>query len=308
MNYEGQKLLDIRVQSAVEALLEPLMPIINEEEITDVNINADGAIWKKYVNGESLKEEFHFDNSQIETVAALLASKLNINASQKSPSISTSWNNPPLRIQILLPPIVDAAIMSIRKQVISSMKLDDLLEFKTITEEQYCIIKSLIKNHKNIIISGETGSGKTTLANAMIREINPRERLIVAEDTRELDVSCCPNSVCLHIDPTVYTARLATIDSMRLTGDRIIIGEVRDGAALDLLKAWNTGHTGGIGTIHANSADSVSLRLQSLIMEVSVNPQPQLIEEAIDAIIHITKTKQGRKVQEIKILHPFEEE
>lgn len=293
-----------RIRDAIQSLLNPLLPFLQRNDITDVDVNEDNAVWVQYVDGRTEHVLDEFDSQSIQALAALLASDLNIDASGDSPDIAASWNDPPVRLHILLPPIVSAPVVSIRRPSVSQTTLDDLVLKRTILPEQKTLLQQLIRKKKNILIAGETGSGKTTLANALVKEISKEERVFVIEDTRELDVSSIPNHVCVSVDREKYTARQAVAAAMRMHPHRIIVGEVRDGAALELLKAWNTGHKGGIATIHANSVAAVPLRLKTLIMEVSVSPLMDLVEETIDVIIHIQATKEGRKVQEIKIIHP----
>jgi type IV secretion system protein VirB11 len=168
------------------------------------------------------------------------------------------------------------------------------------TEAQAATIRNAVSSRLNIIISGGTGSGKTTLANAVIDEIvkcAPEDRLVVLEDTAEIQC-VADNAVLLHTSDAVDMARLLK-STMRLRPDRIVVGEVRDGAALTLLKAWNTGHPGGVATIHSNTAVSALRRLEQLTAEASMQPMEAVIGEAVDLIVSIERTPRGRRVRDI---------
>lgn len=168
------------------------------------------------------------------------------------------------------------------------------------TENQAATIRSAMASRLNIVISGGTGSGKTTLANAVIGEIvksAPEDRLVVLEDTAEIQCAA-DNAVLLHTSDTVDMARLLK-SAMRLRPDRIVVGEVRDGAALTLLKAWNTGHPGGVATIHSNTAMSALRRLEQLTAEASQQPMHEVIGEAVDLVISIERTPSGRRVRDV---------
>ena len=161
------------------------------------------------------------------------------------------------------------------------------------------VLLEAVKNRKNILISGGTGSGKTTLANAILKEIaKTNDRLIIIEDTQEL-MCLSADKVNMRTKKGVFTINDCLRATLRFRPDRIIVGEVRGGEALDLIKAWNTGTPGGIATLHADDARQALNRLEQLILEVSINPQKQSIGHAIDYVIQISKTSQGRKIQEI---------
>jgi type IV secretion system protein VirB11 len=154
--------------------------------------------------------------------------------------------------------------------------------------------------HQNILVVGGTGSGKTTLTNAIIDYTAiawPNERLVIIEDTAEIQ-SRSKNSVILRATDTVDMLRLLKA-TMRLRPTRILVGEVRGAEALSLIKAWNTGHPGGVATIHANSAEAALSRMESLVAEATAAPMQKVIAEAVHVIVSIAKTAQGRKVQDV---------
>jgi type IV secretion system protein VirB11 len=204
------------------------------------------------------------------------------------------------RFEGLLPPIVPCPTFTIRRRASRLIPLDDYVTSKVMTEAQASAIRSAIDARMNIVISGGTGSGKTTLANAIIAEIvsaAPNDRMVILEDTAEIQCAA-ENAVCLHTSDRVDMARLLK-STMRLRPDRIIVGEVRDGAALTLLKAWNTGHPGGVTTIHSNTAMSALRRLEQLTAEASHQPMQEVIGEAVDLVVSIERTGKGRRVREV---------
>ncbi|MFZ1814080.1 MAG: P-type conjugative transfer ATPase TrbB, partial [Rhizobiaceae bacterium] len=210
------------------------------------------------------------------------------------------------RFEGLLPPIVSSPTFTIRRRASRLIPLDDYVASKVMTEEQVCVIRNAIASRLNIVISGGTGSGKTTLANAVIAEIvetAPDDRLLILEDTAEIQCAA-ENAVALHTSDTIDMARLLK-STMRLRPDRIIVGEVRDGAALTLLKAWNTGHPGGVTTIHSNTAESGLRRLEQLTAEASQQPMREVIGEAVDLIVSIERAPKGRIVRDILHVENF---
>ena len=201
---------------------------------------------------------------------------------------------------------MSAPSFTIRRRASRLIPLDDYVKARVMTQRQADIIRNAVASRLNIVISGGTGSGKTTLANAVIAEIaetSADDRIVILEDTAEIR---CPaeNVVSLHTSDTIDMARLLK-STMRLRPDRIVVGEVRDGAALTLLKAWNTGHPGGVATVHANTAESALRRFEQLTAEASQQPMREVIGEAVDLIISIERTAKGRALRDILHINGF---
>jgi type IV secretion system protein VirB11 len=204
------------------------------------------------------------------------------------------------RFQGALPPVSRAPAFSIRKRPARIFTLDDYVAEGSLSPAQKIIIETAAVERKNILIAGGTSSGKTTFANAILALPAFRDtRVILIEDTPELQCSAWDQVALL----TRRTPKLIGVvdlvrDSLRLRPDRIVVGEMRDGAAaLETLKAWNTGHPGGLSTIHANSAAEALLRLEDLTSEVATNVPRRAIGQAIDLVIHIARTREGRRVE-----------
>lgn len=288
-----------RVVDVLQYHFKSIISLFDDERITDIEVNPDSMIFVHYVDGSSEYIDLKVDSKSIAAVAAIMAAELQNDVSEDNPSVAAVWPDPALRIHIILPPAVKAPCMVIRRPSSMVFTLEELVDSGTCTTSEVKKIRDLIIKRKNIIVSGETGSGKTTLLNTLLAEIPTKDRLYIVEDTREL-ICKAPNQVSI-LTGNKYSARQAIKDSLRFRPDRIIVGEVRDGAALDLLEAWNTGHPGGLCSIHANSPNTVKLRLKSLIQQVSISPQEDLINTTVDAIIQMTLCSDGiRRITEIK--------
>jgi type IV secretion system protein VirB11 len=208
------------------------------------------------------------------------------------------------RFEALIPPVVSSPSFCLRKFTSSIFDLNSYVKHNIITSEQKEIIVNAVLGKKNILIAGSTGSGKTTLTNAVMLEIPKDDRLITIEDTNELQINN-PNWLGLRTSLKVDMVGLLKA-TMRLRPDRIIVGEVRDKSAHALLKAWNTGHPGGVATLHANSCEDALWRLNSLVEEAGVLNQQKLISRAVDMVIFIQKTSQGRKVTNIQFVQDYD--
>jgi type IV secretion system protein VirB11 len=206
------------------------------------------------------------------------------------------------RVVGTIPPTTpDGPSMTIRKHASAIFPLSQYVDEGRISPEGAEYLREAMRDEKNILVAGSTSSGKTTFVNALIKEllaVAPRDRLIVIEDTLELQ--CATKNKQRFVASEAVTMRKLLRTAMRYRPDRIIIGEVRGGEALDLLKSWNTGHSGGLATVHANDAPAALLRLEQLISEVSVTPMPKLIAEAIHVVVYMREFGRiGRQVTEI---------
>jgi type IV secretion system protein VirB11 len=202
---------------------------------------------------------------------------------------------------------VEAPTFSIRKPASKVFTLEDYVSRGIMDASVLPIIHKAVEGYANIVVVGGTGSGKTTLINAVIDSISkicPDDRLTIIEDTKELQ-SKSRNTVFLRTSDFVNTRRLVKV-VMRLRPTRILIGEVRDETALDLLKAWNTGHPGGVSSVHANSAEEGLYRIEELVAEATAAPKQRLISMAIQLIVYIERTPSGRRVSQVISVQGFD--
>lgn len=206
------------------------------------------------------------------------------------------------RFQGVLPPVSLAPAFSIRKRPTSIWRLDDYVADGVMTTAQRRVLEAAVVERRNILISGGTGSGKTTLANALLAEpAFAQDRVFLIEDTPELQCSAWDSvSVLTRRSPRPIGVADLVRDALRMRPDRIVVGEMRDGAAaLETLKSWNTGHPGGLSTIHANSAEDALRRIEDLVAEVSASVSRRAIGQAVDVIVQIRRTAAGRRIEAI---------
>jgi type IV secretion system protein VirB11 len=292
----------------VAALRQAMGPIIAgalaDRLVVEVMVNPDGKIWVDRIGeGRSWTGE-NLAAADADRILRLLADHAGEVVTRDSPRISATLPETGERFQGAFMPVVSSPAFAIRKRPEVVFTLRKYVEQGIMAAGQADVIRSAAVNHQNILIVGGTGSGKTTLANAILAEpAFAQDRVIIIEDTAELQCSAADQIQMLtkRTDPPVTMTDLVR-DTLRLRPDRIIIGEVRDGSALDLLKAWNTGHPGGLATIHANSAAEGLTRLEDLIGEVTQRIPYRAITQAINAIIYIERTSTGRRVKTVSRL------
>jgi len=292
----------------VAALRQAMGPVIAgalaDRLVVEVMVNPDGKIWIDRIGeGRSWTGE-HLAPADADRILRLLADHAGEVVTRDSPRISATLPETGERFQGAFMPVVSSPAFAIRKRPEVVFTLAEYVAEAIMTEAQAEVIREAAASHQNILIVGGTGSGKTTLANAILAEpAFAQDRVIIIEDTAELQCSAADQIQMLtkRTDPPVTMTDLVR-DTLRLRPDRIIIGEVRDGSALDLLKAWNTGHPGGLATIHANSAAEGLTRLEDLIGEVTQRIPYRAITQAINVIIYIERTPTGRRVKTVSRL------
>ncbi len=287
------------VRKLQEALGDQLCVALDDATVVEIMLNPDGKLFIERF-GHGVAPAGEMSPAAAEMVIGTVAHALQSEVGTEQPIVSGELPIGGHRFEGLLPPVVAGPAFTIRRRASRLIPLDDYVRSDVMTEYQASTIRSAISARLNIIISGGTGSGKTTLANAVIAEIvksAPEDRLVILEDTAEIQCEA-ENAVLLHTSDTVDMVRLLK-STMRLRPDRIVVGEVRDGAALTLLKAWNTGHPGGVATIHSNTAMSALRRLEQLTAEASQQPMHEVIGEAVDLIVSIERTPRGRRVRDV---------
>ena len=287
-------------QSIMTAMGAEMRALMENDTVIEIMLNPDGMLWAEYLGRGVEKIGNVVDRNKAETLIRLVASYSNSECNYNTPSLSAVLPLSSARFQAFVPPVVSAPCFVVRKRATAVFTLDEYVASGTLKEDAAKQIKQFVKERKNFLIVGGTGTGKTTLANAILKEMAQYgHRIVTIEDTPELQCDA-PNTLQFYTKPEVgFTMQKAVKDSLRCRPDRIVVGEVRDGSALDLLKAWNTGHSGGIATIHANSALLGLRRLESLIQEVSINIPRDLIAETVNVVLHIIRTASGRSVEQI---------
>lgn len=275
-----------------EALADP--------QVVEVMVNPDGKLWLDRLDRGRIDTETQLQWSEAERIIRLVASYIRLEVHERSPIVSAELPETGERFEGLIPPVAIAPCFSIRKPARRVHRLTDYVNDRIMTAQAAELLKQAVLDRQNIIVVGGTSSGKTTLVNALLAEIAAtHERIIILEDTRELNCAA-EDCVNLRTKPGVATLSDLVRSTLRLRPDRIIVGEVRGGEALDMLKAWNTGHPGGLATVHANSARGALYRLEQLIQEAVVTVPRRLIAEAVDLLVFLEGRGSARRVSAIE--------
>lgn len=278
-----------------------LLSALRDPETVEIMVNADGRIWQEKL-GQKIQHIGHLQSAQAEAIIKTVAGFHGKEVTRHNPIIEGEFPVDNSRFAGQLPPIVTSPTFAIRKKAIKIHTLEQYVETGLLSAKHEKVIKEAVRDHRNILVIGGTGSGKTTLINAIIHEMvlnDPDERIFILEDTGEIQCAA-QNFVQYHTTLDVNMTQLLKT-ALRMRPDRILVGEVRGPEALDLLDAWNTGHEGGAATLHANDALSGLTRLESLISRNPSAPKEimPLISDAVDIVVHITRTPSGRKIQQI---------
>lgn len=277
---------------------------LGDPRVVEVMVNPDGALRLDILGEGRVDTDLRIEPAQVERIIRLVASHARAEVHGEAPIVSAEL--PPHaegrageRFEGVLPPVSLGPCFSIRKPAERLYGLDDYVTDGLMSQVAADRLKASVMQRFNILVAGGTSSGKTTLANALLAEMAwSDERVLLIEDTRELQ-SPAPDTVALRTRPGVVTMADLVRSTLRLRPDRIVVGEVRGPEALDMLKAWNTGHPGGIATVHANSAQAALYRIEQLVQEAVVTVPRRLIAEAIDLIVFISGRGLQRRIDSI---------
>lgn len=273
-----------------------------EPQVIEIMLNPDGRLWVDRLglgmadSGKKLAPE------DGERIIRLVAHHVGAQVHAGSPRVSAELPETGERFEGLLPPVVTAPSFAIRKPAVAVFTLDDYVTAGTMEASHALSLAGFVRGRRNILVAGGTGTGKTTLTNALLAEVaQTSDRIVLIEDTRELQCHA-RNLVALRSKERAASMTDLVRSALRLRPDRIPVGEVRGPEALDLLKAWGTGHPGGIGTIHAGSAIGALRRMEQLTQEVVVTVPRALIAETINVIAVLTREGTGRRLSELAVV------
>jgi pilus assembly protein CpaF len=289
--------------------LGPLEPLVKDASISDILVNGFDSVYVER-NGRLFKSSVKFrDNQHLLQVIDRIVSAVGRRIDDSSPMVDARLRDGS-RVNAIIPPLaIDGPHISIRKFRRDVLSAEDLVRNGSISEPMLTFVRAAVQARLNVLISGGTGSGKTTFLNVLSDAIPPNERIVTIEDSAELQLRQ-PHVVRLETRPPNIEGRgqvdqrQLVINALRMRPDRIVVGEVRSAEALDMLQAMNTGHDGSITTLHANSPRDALSRLETMIqmagMALGEGAMRRQIASAIDIVIHLARLSDGkRKVMNI---------
>jgi type IV secretion system protein VirB11 len=288
----GARMLRTALGAAIARFLE-------DASVVEVMLNPDGRIWIDRLSEGLADTGEMLSAADGERIVRLVAHHVGAEVHAGSPRVSAELPETGERFEGLLPPVVAAPAFAIRKPAVAVFTLNDYVHAGIMSARQAEALRQGIVARANILVAGGTSTGKTTLTNALLAEVaKTSDRVVIIEDTRELQCAA-PNLVAMRTQDGVASLSDLVRSSLRLRPDRIPIGEVRGAEALDLLKAWGTGHPGGVGTIHAGSAIGALRRMEQLIQEAVVTVPRALIAETIDLVAVLSGRGSARRLSEL---------
>lgn len=305
LNFAEREKLYTDIEDEVMGL-GPLEPYLKDDTVADILVNTHKQIYVERFGKLELSESMFKDEAHLRKIIDKIVSMVGRRVDESSPMVDARLMDGS-RVNAIIPPLaIDGPILSIRKFGRDALMMDDLIMLKTLTPELAEILKGLVRSRLNVLISGGTGTGKTTLLNVLSQFVPASERIITIEDSAELQLKQ-EHVVRLESRPPniegkgEVTIRDLVRNSLRMRPDRIIVGEVRSQEAFDMLQAMNTGHEGSMTTIHANSPRDALMRLESMVsmanLDIPAEFMRRFISSALDVIIQMTRLSDGtRKV------------
>jgi len=281
------------------ALGPAIAGFLDDASVVEVMLNPDGRLWIDRLTGGLEDTGARLSPADGERIVRLVAHHVGGEVHAQAPRVSAELPETGERFEGLLPPVVAAPSFAIRKPAVAVFGLADYVASGIMSEAQAVILRAAVDARANILVAGGTSTGKTTLVNALLAEVAlTGDRVVLIEDTRELQCAA-PNLVALRTKDGAASLTDLVRSALRLRPDRIPIGEVRGGEALDLIKAWGTGHPGGVGTLHAGSALGALRRLEQLVQEAVVTVPRTLIAETIDLVAVLSGRGSARRLAEL---------
>ena len=281
------------------ALGPAIARLLEDPAVVEVMLNPDGRIWIDRLSDGLADTGERLSAADGERIVRLVAHHVGAEVHSGAPRVSAELPETGERFEGLLPPVVAAPAFAIRKPAVAVFTLHDYVATGIMSAVQADMLRQGVASRANILVAGGTSTGKTTLTNALLAEVaTSTDRIVLIEDTRELQCAA-PNLVAMRTKDGVASLSDLVRSALRLRPDRIPVGEVRGAEALDLLKAWGTGHPGGIGTIHAGSAIGALRRMEQLIQEAVVTVPRALIAETIDLIAVLSGRGSARRLSEL---------
>jgi len=291
--------LDRQTRMLRTAMGPVIAAALDDSQVVEVLLNPDGSLWVDKLGSGREATGMSLAAADAERIIRLVAAHLRIEVHSGAPIVSAELPETGERFEGVLPPVVRAPAFAIRKRAAGVIRLHQYVLDGILTELQAAYLRQAVRDRANVLIAGGTSTGKTTLANALLDEVAATgDRVIILEDTVELQCAA-DDHVPLRTKPGVVSMAELVRSTLRLRPDRIVVGEVRGAEALDLLKAWGTGHPGGIATVHAGSARGALGRLEQLIQEAVVTVPRALVAEAVDIVVFIAGRGNKRRVEEI---------
>jgi type IV secretion system protein VirB11 len=295
-NTEGRTRSSRMLRTALGAAITRFL---DDPSIIEVMLNPDGRVWVDRLSEGLADTGETLTPADGERIVRLVAHHVGVEVHPRAPRVSAELPETGERFEGLLPPVVAGPAFAIRKPAVAVFTLEDYVGAGIMTAGQAATLREAVVSRANILVAGGTSTGKTTLTNALLAEVaKGADRVVIIEDTRELQCAA-PNLVAMRTKDGVATLSDLVRSSLRLRPDRIPIGEVRGSEALDLLKAWGTGHPGGIGTIHAGTGIGALRRLEQLIQEAVVTVPRALIAETIDLVAVLSGRGSARRLAEL---------
>jgi type IV secretion system protein TrbB len=291
--------LDRRIRMLRTAMGPLIAAALEDPDVVEIMLNPDRSLWIDRLSTGRAPMGMDLSDADGERIIRLVAAHVGMEVHRGQPLLTAELPETGERFEGILPPAAPGPAFALRKRAVNVIGLERYVADGILNAEQAAFLRRAVRERQNILIAGGTSTGKTTLANALLAEIAATgDRVLVLEDTIELQCTA-RDHVPLRTRAGVVSMADLVRAAMRLRPDRVVVGEVRGGEALDLIKVWGTGHPGGIATLHASSALGALLRLEQLILEVAVNPPRALIAEAVNVVVYIAGRGRSRHVESV---------